>query len=112
MDKKKDKREVIAVRLFNMFLIIYIVLYIAKETGYYNVEVKKQTVLNEEAMKRFEEDIRMGKNVKMTDYVSIKNIKYNNKVSDLGYDISKGISYIVTNGLDDTMSFLGQLFTS
>ena len=112
MDKKKDKREVIAVRFFNIFLIIYIVLYLAKITGYYNVEVKKQVELNSEAMNRFENDVKNGKNVKMTDYVSIKNVKYNNKISDLGYSLSKGVTYVVTNGFDDVSSFLGQLFTS
>ena len=37
-------------------------------------------------------------------------IKYNNKVSDMGYIISKEISNLLTNGLDSTISFLGQLF--
>lgn len=112
MDKKKDKREVIAVRIFKILLLIYIVLFISKTSGYYEFQTHKQVELNEEAMKRFEKDVSEGKNVTLTDYIKERDIKYNNKASDLGYKISCEISNILTNGLDGTMSFFGQLFTS
>ena len=110
MDKKKDKREVIAVRIFKIFLLIYIVLFISKSSGYYEFQTHKQVELNEEAMKRFEKDVSEGKNVVLTDYIKERDIKYNNKASDLGYTISKEIANLLTNGIDSTMSFLGQLF--
>lgn len=110
MDKKKDKRELIAVRIFKIFLLIYIVLFISKSSGYYEFQTHKQVELNEEAMKRFESDVSSGKNVTLTDYIKERDIKYNNKVSDMGYIISKEISNLLTNGLDSTISFLGQLF--
>ena len=112
MDKKKDKREVIAVRVFKILLLIYIVLFVSKISGYYDFQTHKQVELNEEAMKKFESDISMGKNVTLTDYIKERDIKYNNKASDLGYAISCEIANLLTNGLDSTMSFISQLFTS
>ena len=112
MDKKKDKREVIAVRIFKILFLIYIVLFISKASGYYEFQTHKQVELNEEAMRKFESDVSKGKNVTLTDYIKERDIKYNNKASDIGYSISKEIGYILTNGIDSTMSFLGQLFQS
>lgn len=110
MDKKKDKREVVAIKIFYLLLISYIVLFISKSSGYSEYHAHKQVELNEATMKKLEDDVKKGKDVTLTDYIKERDIKYNNKASDIGYSMSKEIGYIISNGLDSTMSFLGELF--
>ena len=107
---KKKKANKYAVRIFNLLLIGFIILYFSKSSGYYEFAEHKQVELNEEQIKKFESDVENGKNVNINDYIETRDIKYNNVVSDIGYGISDQISKIMTNGMDGTFDFLEQMF--
>lgn len=107
---KKKKANKYAVRIFNLLLICFVVLYFSKSSGYYEFAEHKQVELNEEQIKKFESDVEQGKNVNLSDYIEERNVTYNNIASDIGYGISDQISKIVTNGMDGTFDFLEQMF--
>ena len=65
----------------------------------------------EKEIKKFEKDLKSGKNVRAKDYINEGEINYNNFASDIGYSLSNQVSNIVTNGLDGTISFLSQLLS-
>ncbi len=110
MDKKK-KKESIIVKIFYLFLISFIVLYFSKSSGYYEYATHRQVSLNESQIEKFEKDIKEGKNVSVEEYVKSGEINYSNFASNTGNVISKGIKDVVTNGIDGTIDFLGQLFS-
>jgi hypothetical protein len=111
MDKKDNKLSKIVVKIFYLLLISFIVLYFSKINGYYEFVNHNQVEMTDNEIKKFEKDIKDGKNITAKDYIKDNKKTYNNLISDMGYNLSEQVSSIVTNGLDSTFGFLGQLFS-
>lgn len=111
MDKKDNKLSKIVVKIFYLLLISFIVLYFSKINGYYEFVNHNQVEMTDNEIKKFEKDIKDGKNITAKDYIKDNKKTYNNLISDIGYNLSEQVSNIVTNGLDSTFGFLGQLFS-
>lgn len=90
--------------------IAFMILYICKEAGYYEYKAYQKVILTEEAIKRFEEDVYQGKDVKASDYITVKDTDYSNKFSCLGAKIGEIIDNVMNNVLKDTMKILAKLF--
>ena len=100
-DKKSSKGKNITRIVVFTLLILYSTLYIMQALGYYEYSNNKNNTLTNEAIKRFENDIKMGKNVKASDYRNKKN-DYNNKISRSGLAISN----LIENIFDNAMGFV------
>lgn len=87
---------------FGILFILFLGLYIANASGYYQTVQKKKTVLTNEKIKQFESDIEEGKSIDIDSYVEKNTKKYNTKTSDKLYSISTSLS----NGLDSVFKFL------
>lgn len=79
-------KNVARILIFTLF-ILFTILYITQAFGYFNITSRKTNALTEEGIKQFEEDLKMGKNIKASDYVKKEN-DYNNKISKSGMAIS------------------------
>lgn len=112
MDNKKEKNWKIKIfrYIFFSLLISFSALYISGSTGYYEFEQHKQVELNEEKIKKFEEDVKKGKDIDIKDYIDETNISYENLASSLGYKISDSIESIIQNGISSTFNFLNSFF--
>lgn len=108
--ENKKKKENIIVKIFYLLLISFIVLYFSKSSGYYEYATHRQVSLNESQIEKFEKDVKDGKNVSIEEYVKSGEINYSNFASNIGNTVSSCIKDVVTNGIDGTMDFLGQLF--
>ena len=75
--------KIIGIVLFIMFLSVYFSRY---NTNYY----ENRNVLTEEAIVKFEQDIKEGKDISINTYLK-KEKDYNNKASTIGLKLSKGI---------------------
>lgn len=67
-------------------------------TGYYKVPEERKIVLTDEAMERFEEDVKNGKEIIAGNYLEKEN-NYNNNLSLLGVKLSK----LIENGFNKLM---------
>lgn len=110
MDKKKKLGSKIATHIFITILVIFTVIYISGQTGYYEYQNHKQVELTEEKIEEYEKDLKKGKNIKTKDYLKETDISYENNFSTAGKSISEGISYLITNGTDATIKFFSKLF--
>ena len=63
--KSKNVVRIITLTLFLFFLCVYI----AQATGYYEVDMYRKTALTNEAMSRFEKDVKDGKILKAKEYL-------------------------------------------
>ena len=73
---KKDKIfKLIIVILF----ITYIICFIISESGYYEYKMQERTILTNEQIKKFEEDVKNNINVDINDYTTPEYIDYTNK---------------------------------
>jgi hypothetical protein len=92
--------------LFILSFIAFLTLYLSQKAGYYEYGNYKKATLTEEQIKKFEEDVKAGKNIKMEDYIEKTNIDYSNRASEVGTKVSETINKGVKNGIE---SFFGML---
>lgn len=108
--KKKKKNNLFWIILIGLF-IMFIGLYIANATGYYESKMAGRVKLTNESIKRFENDIAAGKNVTLEDYLEEESKDYSNKASKLGLKFSKATESIMADGLGSIFKILGKLFS-
>lgn len=106
---KKDRKNKFFAKLIILLFIIYITIYISQVTGYYQYKNYQKTVLTNEQIKKFEQDVKDGKNVKINDYVVHTNKYYQTKLSKMGLNVSNIISDLVQKGINSSFDFLVKL---
>lgn len=107
---KKSKKSKYFFRILFAFLIVYVALLIAYESGYYETKMSNKAVLTKEAMEKFESDIENGEAVDIKDYLEDDSIDYSNSVTKIGNKITNGISEIMTKGLTGVFDAIKGLF--
>ena len=74
--------------IFIFTIIIFIASYLISESGYYEYTMKQKTVITNEKIKEFENDIENNKNIDLKEYLNKEEIDYSNKFTNLVYNIS------------------------
>ena len=93
--------KIMGIMLFIMFLSLYLSNY---NTNYY----ENRRVLTEEAMDRFEKDVKSGKKIIASSYL-LKEKNYSNRISKIGMESSKLIENIFSKGLRIVMRYLDSI---
>jgi len=107
MSKKKKS----LLNYFIIFLfIVYLFIYVASKNGYITNERRNKMYFTNEQIEQFENDIELGKKVDIESYINNKK-DYTNGFSNLGYNVSNGVVYIVNNTLKEIYSFILKFFT-
>lgn len=76
--------------IMSLLVILFLGLYVSQMTGYYQYNESRKTTLTEDAIKRFEQDIKEGKTISASNYLQ-KDTEYGNKLSSLGMSLSSFI---------------------
>ena len=92
--------------LFIIIFISFLTLYFSHNSGYFEYQQYKKTSFTKEQIEKFEQDIKDGKEVDITNYLDDDDINYSNKVSSLGLNLSKGIEKTIKGGLNKVVDFL------
>ncbi len=108
MEKKKINWLKIALIVF---FIGYLSLYILDKTGYYDSSMRKKTEFTNNQIKRFEQDVKDGKQVDINDYLIDENKDYTNNTSKVGYYISSSIEKILSDSIKNIGNIFKKLFT-
>ena len=74
--------------LFILVFLLFLALFIASKTGYYEKKLRDNSILTEEQIKKFEEDLKKGKNVDISNYVINENKDYTTKLTSDVYSVS------------------------
>lgn len=91
------------------FFIIFISIFMASSSGYYEYENKNKMKLTEEKMKQFEEDVANGKNVDVKDYITENEKDYENNITLIGDKMSNIVNNSITKGLEGSFKFIDKL---
>lgn len=105
-DKKKNFFTYICKLVIIIFFVSFLTLYFSQKSGYFEYEQYKKTSLTKEQIEKFEQDIKDGKQVDITNYLDNKDKDYSNKVSNLGLSLSKGIEKTIKGGLNKVIDML------
>ena len=108
MEAKKEKNYLSMVIL--VLFVIFLILYISKEAGYYDYKAHNKAVLTKEAIEQFESDVESGKNVVIKDYLVDEYVDYSNLVTDLGYNTGNLIESFMNKGIRNTLKVFKTLF--
>ena len=81
-------------------------------SGYNEYTRNRENMLTEEQIKEYEEDIEAGKDVTIKDYLNKDNVNYDNKVSDLGLDLSELIGDVFNKGMNAFFEMLNEAVSS
>ena len=108
MSKKKNHFKTLLIFLF----IVFIVLYFAKQNGYYDYTEYNKMKVTENAIKRFEEDVLEGKEIDPENYLETRYKDYSNNMSKLGLKTGQLIENIMTKGISGTVKIIEALFTN
>lgn len=107
MEKKKPNRFL---QLLLLAFIIFIGLYIASISGYYEATLSDKVVLTDEAIKKFEEDVLNGEVVDVNSYILEDNNSYQNKFTEAGNKFTEMVESFVTDGVIGVFDCLKTLF--
>lgn len=97
--------------LFILVFLLFLALFIASKTGYYEKSVKDKTYLTNKKLKEFEKDISEGKNVDAKDYFP-KEVDYSNIFTKSANNISNKIGLVVNSKAKNVWDFIKTLFIS
>lgn len=97
--------------LFILVFLLFLALFIASKTGYYEKRVKDKTYLTNKKLKEFEKDISEGKNVDAKDYFP-KEVDYSNVFTKSANNISNKIGLVVNSKAKNVWDFIKTLFIS
>ena len=97
--------------LFILVFLLFLAIFIASKTGYYEKSVKDKTYLTNKKLKEFEKDISEGKNVDAKDYFP-KEVDYSNIFTKSANNISNKIGLVVNYKAKNIWDFIKTLFIS
>lgn len=93
-------------RVINIILIIITILFLSLYFSNYNNEYyQNKTYLTEEAIKKYENDLKNNKNISSKNYLP-KEKDYNNKASRLGIKTSNFLENIINKSLKYIAKYL------
>lgn len=75
-----DKEQIFK-KILTLFFIAFSGLYLILSTGYYEKRERNKMIMTNEQIKKFEEDIKNGKDVNEYDYLKYDYVDYSNNLS-------------------------------
>lgn len=87
------------IMFFTIFL-IFIALYYSSNSGLIDYQARNKTVLTEEQIKMFEEDVKNNVQIDLKKYIEDKEEKYDNNISKTTLKLSNTIGETIQSGLD------------
>lgn len=103
-----DKFKIFKIIVTTLFL-VYLFLFFASESGYYEYNVRKQTVLTSEKIKEFEQDVKENKNVDLNKYLESTKKEYKNNLTNTCTNISTKVNYYFKTGVESVFKIINKL---
>ena len=69
-------------------LIAFISSYYISNSGYYEYTLQERTILTNEKIKEFEQDVSENKEIDIKTYLDTEELDYSNKITNLMYNLS------------------------
>ena len=95
-----DKKKIIKCFMVILF-VLYIFLFFASESGYYEYNVRKRTLMTNEKIKEFEEDIKNNENIDLENYLESTHKIYKNKLTNTCSSVSENVNLYVLSKLKE-----------
>ena len=108
MEDKKEKMHPFFKLLIVLF-IVFIAFYIALESGYYPSKVRKDTILTNSEINKFEKEVKNGSEISINGYKESP-INYSNFITKTGNSLTYSIGKILVEGSKGVKGVFKYLF--
>ena len=98
-------------RILTFFFIIYVALFISLHTGYYEKKVRDHTLMTEEMINQFENDIQNNVVIDIKDYLPEEK-DYSNVFTKSANTLSKGLKSVLDDRVTGVWNVIKSLFIS
>ena len=95
--------------IITIIVIVFISSYIITESGYYEYTLGQRTIITNEKIKEFEQDIKDNKDIDLVDYLDKDELDYSNAFTNLVYNISDNSNKIARKAMKYLFKKLGSL---
>ena len=106
----KPKKTNVFMLLLKTSVILFLLLYIMLENGYYENKMSRKASLTEENIRKFEEDVKNDKIIDITDYNIEEEKDYSNSISRIGQKLTDSVGKVIIKGTDGVVDILKSLF--
>ena len=106
----KEKKKNIFLIMIVISFIIFIGLFIASESGYYESKLNQKVLLTDKEIKEFENDVIEGKTIDINSYIKKNKKSYENNFTILADKTTELIQGFLTKGIKDICDSLKSLF--
>ena len=107
---KKTKTNLF-IKVLSILFFVYISLYIALESGYYETKISKKTSITAESIEKFEQDIKDGKPIDLETYTYNETKDYSNNTTDVAIYLGEKVEKFMSTGISDVFNVIKTLFT-
>ncbi len=97
-------------RILIILFILFLINYYQVESGNYQSELSKKTILTEEKIREFEDDVRNGEYVDIKDYTESNYVDTSNNVSKAGNKVGNAIDKLVNEKAPNFFKILKKYF--
>lgn len=92
-----------------IIIITFISSYLVASTGYYEYTMQQRTIITNEKIKEFEQDIKDNKDIDLKDYYEEEELDYSNKFTTLVYNLSESSNELARKAIKIIFKKLGSL---
>ncbi len=108
MNKKKSINPIL--KILAVLFVIFLALFIANASGYYESKIRDNMMVTEEGIKEFEEKVKKGEEIDISSFLHNERVDYSNGVSHLGDSLTNGIETFVSDGMKYVANIIKSLF--
>ncbi len=108
--KNSKKAWIVFRRITLVFFITFLINYFQVESGNYKNTANQKTILTEEKIKEFEEDVKNGEYVDIKNYTETNYIDTSTPITDIGYSIGEGVNDFINNKVVKFFNYIGSFF--
>ena len=98
-------------KMLGALFLLFVSLYIALESGYYEAKTAKKTAMTEASIEKFEQDIKEGKPIDLESYTYVEHKDYSNNTTDAAIFIGSKVEQFMSTGINDFFNIVKSLFT-
>lgn len=110
MKKVKLRTKIFRISFIILFA-VFLTVYVSNKYGYYEYQKHEQVTLTEEQIKKFEQDVKDGKEIDIENYITGVDKNYQTKLSQAGLNVSNGLAGIVKTGVDGFFKYIDSVIT-
>ena len=107
---KKKKKNNIFLKILGCLFILFIALFIANMSGYYEGKIRERVTVTKEGIKMFEQAVKNGDAIDIESFLNTENIDYSSKLSNVGDSLTYGLENFAAKGVGFVIDILKSLF--